>query len=288
VYRLQGAAGSRLAVTTAPAGTTPVHDTVLEIFDRDFALVMRSDDDLSGMFGALDVLLPAGTYHAVVRAGFNGTGGYSVTARCLAAAQPTPLANGRNAVVVGIPGHTAAFVYRVATECPLQLLTDNTTGTIPFPILALLDASGRVLASDMWGQGPRGAAFGGALLAPGEYTVLVRDELGTAGVCDLLAAPMLYTEPRTPAAILNSMDKAGHILILLCSPGIGPGIPLPAGAFSGVFLLQPAPLFVIATASVPASGFYPWPFVLPPSPPPLQALSIDWLTFTGRLTNLER
>ena len=281
-------AGGRLAIATAPAGSSPIADTVVELFDRDLVRIARNDDDQNGLFGALDLPLPAGTCFVAVHGAFSGAGSYTVTAACAAAPPPAVLPHGRSNLLVAVPGQTAERLYHALTPAPLQVRTDNSLGSLALPQLTVLDATGRVVLSDLTGMGPRGAAWGGAVLPTGDYHLLLRDEFGGAGTCEVVCAPMLYLEPRWPAGTLNSIDKAGQVLVLLASTTVGPGIPLGPGPVSGVFLLSPSPLFVLSVTAMPPSGSFAWPFTVPTVAPPLQALSFDPVSGTGVLTNLER
>ncbi|MEZ5965323.1 MAG: hypothetical protein R3F56_15930 [Planctomycetota bacterium] len=270
---LTAATGTALSV----AGSS-MTDSFLTLYDAHLNTVLYDDDDVSSLFSAINVGLPAGQYYVGV-ASFDNTsaGTFTLSLGCTNGFVPTAGRFGENAGSIVNPNDTVALKFTPGT--PIAMETSVALGAL-FPMSAILDRNGICRSFTDFAD----FEVTGAKVDGGEHWVLVRDYFGSPGAFSaLIAGPMYFFG--TAKGSLTLQDKAGRIHFPYAAVGTLPvGFPVPA-PFTGSLLLVP-PLIAVPAQAIPATGTTVYPFSFPNGAYFLQGLSVVPAPLGGAMTNV--
>lgn len=283
VYRLVVPTGG-VDFTVAGNGASPLSDSWLHLYDREFRFIAHNDDNQNSYFSKLAMPLPGATYYVVMRPYPGDSGGYTLNGVCGANIPFVNASFGANAGNVANVGESAGYRLRIGTPSPLTVLADTTNGTLQDPQIALLDATGLCVAQNE-DFGPNYDSFAGAALGTGDHYVLVRDWNNQTGTFLFGAEPRLFYIDAQSNKTLISADKAGRQVFALAAVSLlGTPVPLPP-PIQGNLLIDLTISIGLGTQTIPAGGTVQWPYNFTPYNVVLQGVSLDSPVTTLIMTN---
>ena len=284
LYKLVLGAPARIHLQLSGGASSPVNDTVLYVYDAKLNLALWNDEDINSSLSLLDASLPAGTYYLVVTPYYGDFGAYGLTATCNLAVTASNATFGRTASSILTSGDTATFKVQIGTPNPLEAYVVDTSTNGFDGTLSVLDAKGLAV---LFNEDARGSLdpFDGAMLAPGEHWVCVREWGNATGSFDLhVQPPMFFADPAMRTSLQN-LDKAGQQLYLFVGlQRIANPLPLPP--LTGNLLIDPALIAFVGQAGIPASGTYTWGLNFAPYQIVLQGVSLQPTLATASFTDL--
>ena len=285
LFTLNVATPSTIDLLVGPSGGTPMTDSILTVYDRNLNTILWNDDT-SGLYSRMNIPLPAGQYFVGVEAySAASAGSFALNAICTPGATPAPA---RFGVTAGgnlvNPGDVTAFAFTAGTSIPVEVLVDTSLGTLPDPMLAILDANGTCVAFDDDG-GPGADSLGGTRIGDGAHWALIRDYGSGTGTFDLaVTGPIAF--PATTKGNLELKDKAGNVHFLYATPSLlGFGFPVPA-PFTGNLLVNLGTFVALPPLPIPISGNVTYPATFPNLPYFVQGLSVTLAPLGGAMTNV--
>ena len=278
-YALDLATAQQVTATTSAASSNSITDTILFLFDAQLRF-LSSNDDTNGLFSEIATPLPAGRYYVLVDGFGSASGDFDLTGVCAAASAPLVAVIGANAGELVNEGDIAVYSLTIETPLPLSIAVDTPNSTID-PVLSVLDGSGRVVVFDDDG-GPGLDSFGHGRLAPGVYSIIVRDfGNNSSGEFDLtISAPLSWDAGRVPTAI----GSEGDLVALFAGAFTSPPLWVLPHLTEGYLLMDPSVFILLGTQTVGADGTATFPAV-PTKVPYVQALTFLNGGFPAQFSN---